>query len=169
MATLWGDKGLSKLSEIVLIILKILIHVLLILFSCCWHCLEPRSLASGATAMKSQNLLHRNRINSNSSISKVIHQRFRSFGPCHLNWTLCVSANGHDYKAVVIVFQYGGVCYIENNAWARRYGISLQVFSSLVSAANEWGVELNTRREIPYLQATMYYFVYHRNTIALYW
>ena len=30
-------------------------------------------------------------------------------------------------------------------------------------------VELNTRREIPYLQATMYYFVYHINTIALDW
>ena len=37
-----------------------------------------------------------------------------------------------------------------------------------MSAANEWDVELNTRTEIPYLQATMYYFVYHRNTIALY-
>ena len=29
-------------------------------------------------------------------------------------------------------------------------------------------VELNTKREIPYLQATMYYFVYHINIIALY-
>ena len=49
----------------------------------------------------------------------------------------------------------------------RRYRISLD--SSRVSAANEWVVELNTRREIPYLQATTYYFVYHTNTIALYW
>ena len=48
----------------------------------------------------------------------------------------------------------------------RRYGISLRVFNSI---AHEWDVELNTRREIPYLQATMYYFVYHINTIALYW
>ena len=47
-----------------------------------------------------------------------------------------------------------------------RYGISLRVFNSI---AHEWDVELNTRREIPYLQATMYYFVYHINTIALYW
>ena len=38
-----------------------------------------------------------------------------------------------------------------------------------MSAANEWDVEFNTRREIPYLQATMYYFVYHINTIALFW
>ena len=38
-----------------------------------------------------------------------------------------------------------------------------------MSAANEWDVELNARREIPYLQATMYYFFYHINTIALYW
>ena len=48
----------------------------------------------------------------------------------------------------------------------RRYGISLQVFNSI---AHEWGVELKTRREIPYLQATMYYFINHINTIALYW
>ena len=33
----------------------------------------------------------------------------------------------------------------------------------------EFLIELNTRREISYLQATMYYFVYHINTIALYW
>ena len=49
---------------------------------------------------------------------------------------------------------------------ARRYGISLRVFHSI---AHEWDVDLNTRREIPYLQATMYYFVYHINTRALYW
>ena len=49
---------------------------------------------------------------------------------------------------------------------ARRYGISPRVFNSI---AHEWDVQLNTRREIPYLQATMYYFVYHVNTIALYW
>ena len=48
----------------------------------------------------------------------------------------------------------------------RRYGINLRVFHSI---AHEWDVELYTRREIPYLQATMYYFVYHINTIALFW
>ena len=37
-----------------------------------------------------------------------------------------------------------------------------------MSAVNEWDVESNTRTDIPYLQATMYYFVYHINTIALY-
>ena len=46
------------------------------------------------------------------------------------------------------------------------YGISLQVFNSL---AYKWDVKLNTIREILHLQATMYYFVYHMNTIALYW
>ena len=45
---------------------------------------------------------------------------------------------------------------------AYRYGISLRMFNSI-------DVELNTRREIPYLQATMYYFVYHINTVAPYW
>ena len=33
----------------------------------------------------------------------------------------------------------------------------------------EFLFELNTGRKIPYLQATMYYFGYHINTIALYW
>ena len=46
------------------------------------------------------------------------------------------------------------------------YGISLQVCNSL---AYKWDVKLNTRREILHLRATMYYFVYHMNTIALYW
>ena len=38
-----------------------------------------------------------------------------------------------------------------------------------MSTANEWDVELNTRRETSDLQATLYYFVYHMNTVALYW
>ena len=49
---------------------------------------------------------------------------------------------------------------------ARRYGISLRVFNSI---AHEWDVDFNMRSEIPHLQATMYYFVYHINTIAIYW
>ena len=49
------------------------------------------------------------------------------------------------------------------------FSSSVQLDSSVVSAANEWDVEFNKRREIQYLQATMYYFVYHINTIALYW
>ena len=36
---------------------------------------------------------------------------------------------------------------------------------SQVRAASEWDIELNTRREIPYLQATIYYFVYYINTL----
>ena len=42
----------------------------------------------------------------------------------------------------------------ENDTWAR--------------VDMEFLFELNTRRQIPYLQATMYYFVYHITTIALY-
>ena len=38
-----------------------------------------------------------------------------------------------------------------------------------MNAANGKDVELNTRREISYLQATMYNFVHHINTIALFW
>ena len=56
---------------------------------------------------------------------------------------------------------------------AHRCGLSLRVFNSIanarVSAASGWDVESKTSRESPYLQATMYYFVYHINTIALWW
>ena len=40
-----------------------------------------------------------------------------------------------------------------------------------MSAANKWDVEWKTRGEISYPQATicLYYFVYHTNTVALYW
>ena len=44
----------------------------------------------------------------------------------------------------------------------RRFGISLREFSS---TSHKWDIELNTRREIPYLQATMYYFVYYINIL----
>ena len=43
---------------------------------------------------------------------------------------------------------------------ARRYGISLRVLNSV-----SHDIELNTRKEIPYLQATMYYFVYYINIL----
>ena len=47
---------------------------------------------------------------------------------------------------------------------ARR--ISFRVFKLI---AYEWDAELNTRREILYLQATIYHFVYYINAIALHW
>ena len=50
-----------------------------------------------------------------------------------------------------------------------NFSSSVQLDSSQVSAANEWDVELNTIGEIPYLEANMYYFVYHINTIAFNW
>ena len=50
-----------------------------------------------------------------------------------------------------------------------NFSSSVQLDSSQVSAANEWDVELNTISEIPYLEANMYYFVYHINTIAFNW
>ena len=50
-----------------------------------------------------------------------------------------------------------------------RCGISLHMFNLIaqVIIVNEWDAELNMSREIPYLQTTMYYFVYHINTIAI--
>ena len=54
-----------------------------------------------------------------------------------------------------IVCFAGAATYImEINTWAR---VDMKFL-----------FELNTRIEIPYQQATMYYFVYHINTVALY-
>ena len=50
----------------------------------------------------------------------------------------------------------------------RSYGISLRLFKLVAREWEQWDVESNTRTDIPYLQATMYYFVYYINTIALY-
>ena len=50
---------------------------------------------------------------------------------------------------------------------AHRYGIPFELFNLI--AANEWDIELNTWREIPFLRTTVYYFVYYINTICLYW
>ena len=55
---------------------------------------------------------------------------------------------------------------MEYNNGTRRYGISFRV---LYSIAHEWDFELNTTREIPYLQAALYYFGYLINTVALSW
>ena len=55
---------------------------------------------------------------------------------------------------------------------ARTKRTSLRVFNSIAqewAQWNEWDVALNTIREISHLQKTMYYFVYHVNTIVLYW
>ena len=45
---------------------------------------------------------------------------------------------------------------------AQRCGISLRVFNLI---SQELDIEFNTRREIPYLQAAMYYFVYYINIL----
>ena len=47
-----------------------------------------------------------------------------------------------------------------------NFSSSVQHDIARVSVANEWDIEFNTRREIPYLQATMYYCVYYINTKA---
>lgn len=53
---------------------------------------------------------------------------------------------------------------IMKNKWANRdtlWSFSRSVDSTWYSISQEWahGIELNTRAEIPYLQATMYYFI----------
>ena len=47
----------------------------------------------------------------------------------------------------------------------RRYGISLRVFNSISHEGAQRDIELKTRREISYLQTTMYYFVYYINIL----
>ena len=49
---------------------------------------------------------------------------------------------------------------------AHRYGISRWVFNSI---AHEWAQRTSEVLIWTHLQATMYYFVYHINTVALYW
>ena len=49
---------------------------------------------------------------------------------------------------------------------ACRYGISLLVFNS---TSHSWAIELNTRREIPYLPAPMYYSLYTTPTASKAW
>ena len=56
------------------------------------------------------------------------------------------------------------------DAW--RYGIYLLVFSfdiSLVCCAHSFDIEVNTRRKIPYLRATMYYslFISHAGVLVI--
>ena len=47
--------------------------------------------------------------------------------------------------------------------------MSIHLNISWVRAANKLGIDLNMRREIPYLQATMYYFVYYIISIGFSW
>ena len=60
---------------------------------------------------------------------------------------------------------------IENNTWAR---VDMEFLfecltPQLTSERNERvRYQVEHEKRIPYLQATMYYFVYHINTIALY-
>ena len=58
---------------------------------------------------------------------------------------------------------------IHGRAWVWSFSSSVQLNISPEGAANEWDVELNTRREIRYLQAKMFYFVYYFNTTDHNW
>ena len=56
--------------------------------------------------------------------------------------------------------------YREYYTATRRFDISLRVLKNIlrVSAANEWNIFFNTRREISHLQATMKCSIYYINT-----
>ena len=52
---------------------------------------------------------------------------------------------------------------IHGRAEIWNFSSSVQRDISRMSAAKQWDIELNTRRKIPYLQASMSYFVYYIN------
>ena len=54
---------------------------------------------------------------------------------------------------------------------SKANSFQLTLHRELYMDARRYGIifKLNTKREIPYLPATMYYFVYHIDTIALHW
>ena len=59
--------------------------------------------------------------------------------------------------------EYRQVYVVSAELW--EFSSSVQLDISRVSPANELDIDLNTKREIPYLQASMYYFVYYINTL----
>ena len=66
-------------------------------------------------------------------------------------WNDIISLHGYHFYSW-LYHTYHAIKYMG----MQRYGISLQVFNSI---SHGWEIELNTRREILYLQATIYYFV----------
>ena len=78
-------------------------------------------------------------------------------GVCNVHYLQNTGKSEEDllsYPEVVIKLNSYLVKYIENNTWARM--------------DMEFLFDLNTRREISYLQATMYNFVYRINTLVFY-
>ena len=56
---------------------------------------------------------------------------------------------------------------IHGRAEIWNFSPSVQRDISRVSAANHWDIELNTRRELPYLQATFPFLVYYINILLI--
>ena len=80
----------------------------------------------------------------------------------------------HKNQEIYISFTFSHVheIYRELYMGARRYGISLRVFNSTshsFAALTREMSSLTREEKSPYLHATMCYFVYHINIIALYW
>ena len=66
------------------------------------------------------------------------------------------------------IFSHVHEIYRELYMGARRYGISLRVFNSISHSFAALTREMSREEKSPYLHATMCYFVYHINIIALY-
>ena len=94
----------------------------------------------------------------------------------HLVWPLCPSAENVNKTSanpsVLPLSTFANtlctstLCLkMHRMIWNFFYSVQLDILR--VSTANEWENMLKTRREIPYLQATMNYFVYHRNIVMM--
>ena len=60
---------------------------------------------------------------------------------------------------IFVVFVFFSTLHWRVEIW--NFSSSVQLVISLVRCPHPWDIELNTRRYIPYLQATMYYFSYY--------
>ena len=65
------------------------------------------------------------------------------------------------------VFQLGTQGFIHQKESLCHYAPKLRIHTSYKPSARNREY-MGAHKEIPHLQATMYYFVYHINTIALY-
>ena len=84
----------------------------------------------------------------------------------HIHIYIYIYKNQEIY--ISCTFSHVHEIYRELYMGARRYGISLRVFNSISHSFAALTREMSREEKSPYLHATMCYFVYHINIIALY-
>ena len=105
-------------------------------------------------------------LNINQAINKASKEllgrqmKDSTFGENEVTAALSAQVNESSHRtdsffiSLIITF-----CWFRDLSWGKVYR-KFRTFC-IVSHANSWDIELNTRRGIPYLQATMYYFVFY--------